>query len=67
MWCVFTGTRNLKSLAADSDDLLAAEELLGDDGSSATHEVATEVNNDGLFEHCDWWVFFLSVFRYFFF
>ena len=50
---LFTGTRNLESLAADSDDLLTAEELLGDNGSGATHEVATEVNDDGLFEHCD--------------
>ena len=53
--------RDLEGLAADSHDLLPAEELLGDNGSSTAHEVAAEVNDDGLFEHCDWAFFFVCV------
>lgn len=37
---------NVEGLAADHNDLLAVEELLGDDAGKATEEVALAVNDD---------------------
>jgi len=37
---------DVEGLAADNDDLLAVEELLGDDGGEATKKVALAVNDD---------------------
>ena len=37
---------DVEGLAADDDDLLAVEELLGDDAGEATEEVALAVNDD---------------------
>jgi len=47
------GARDDHFLATDEDDLLTGEELLGNDGSQATHEVVTAVDEDGLFENHD--------------
>jgi len=47
------GARDNHLLATDEDDLLTSEELFGDDGRQATHEVITAVNEDGLFENHD--------------
>jgi len=45
------GLRDVDLLAADNNDTLAAEELSGNNGSKATTEVATPVNDNLLFEH----------------
>lgn len=37
---------DVESLAADNNDLLAIEELLGDDGGQATKEMALAINDD---------------------
>lgn len=38
--------RDVEGLAADDNDLLAAEELLGNDGSKTAEEVALAVDDD---------------------
>ena len=40
--------RELGKLRAHAHDLLAAQELLRNDGGSTTNKVATQVNHDGL-------------------
>jgi hypothetical protein len=39
-------TRNVDGLAADNDDLVTSEELLGNNGRKAAEEVSTGVNDD---------------------
>lgn len=42
------GTRDVDLLAADDDDTLAVEDLLGDGGGQATHKVTLTVNDNDL-------------------
>jgi hypothetical protein len=43
-------SRDVESLAADNDNLLAVEELLGHDGGQTAKEMALAVNDDLRFE-----------------
>jgi len=47
----YEGSGDDHLLTTDEDDLLASEELLGDDGTETTEKVVTAVDEDGLFEN----------------
>ena len=45
-----TRTGDVDLLAADADDVLTSQKLLGDDGSESTEQVTLAVNDDALCE-----------------
>lgn len=48
--------RHVEFFGADDDDLLARQNLLGDDGSQTTQQVTLTINDDNLLEwgKSDW-------------
>ena len=45
------GARDVDSFSSDDNDSLTAEELLGDNGSQSTEEMALTIDNHELFKH----------------
>jgi len=45
------GARNVDLFSSDNNDSLTAKELLGNDGSKSSEQMAFTIDNDFLFEH----------------